>query len=61
VLEVLRREAKFQRRAGQHYEHGGGTVEVGEEEGEVESRDCLGEPRPRRKGIDTLMPQEPMH
>jgi hypothetical protein len=23
VLEVLRREAEFQRKAGQHYEHGG--------------------------------------
>jgi hypothetical protein len=25
VLEVLRREAEFQRRVGQHYEHGGGS------------------------------------
>jgi hypothetical protein len=25
VLEVSRRGAKFQRRAGQHYEHGGGS------------------------------------
>jgi hypothetical protein len=25
VLEVSRREAEFQRRAGQHYEHGGGS------------------------------------
>jgi hypothetical protein len=25
VLELLRREAEFQRRAGQHYEHGGGS------------------------------------
>jgi hypothetical protein len=25
VLEVLMREAKFQRRAGQHYEHGRGS------------------------------------
>jgi hypothetical protein len=37
------------------------VVEVGEEEGEVESRDCLGEPRPRGKGLETLMPQEPRH
>jgi hypothetical protein len=36
-------------------------VEVGEEEGEVESRDFLVEPRPRGKGIETLMPQEPRH
>jgi hypothetical protein len=33
------------------------VVKVGEEEG-VESRDCLGEPRPRGKGVETLMPQE---
>jgi hypothetical protein len=25
VLEVLRREAEFQRRVRQHYEHGGGS------------------------------------
>jgi hypothetical protein len=25
MLEVLRREAEFQRRAGQYYEHGGGS------------------------------------
>jgi hypothetical protein len=25
VLELLRREAEFQRRVGQHYEHGGGS------------------------------------
>jgi hypothetical protein len=25
VLELLRREAEFERRAGQHYEHGGGS------------------------------------
>jgi hypothetical protein len=58
VLEVLRCEAEFQRRAGQHYEHGGGS---GGEEGEVESRDCLGEPCPKGKGLETLMPQEPRH
>jgi hypothetical protein len=54
VLELLRREAEFQRRAGQHYEM---VMEVGE----VESRDCLGEPCPRGKGLETLMPQEPRH
>jgi hypothetical protein len=32
------------------------VVEVGEEEGEVESKDCLGEPCPRGKGVETLMP-----
>jgi hypothetical protein len=32
------------------------VVEVGKEEGEVESRDCLGEARPRGKGLETLMP-----
>jgi hypothetical protein len=36
-------------------------VEVGEEEGEVESRDYLGEPRPRGKGLETLMSQGPRH
>jgi hypothetical protein len=25
VVEVLRREAKFQKRAGERYEHGGGS------------------------------------
>jgi hypothetical protein len=35
-------------------------VKVGEEE-EVESRDCLGEPRPRGKDLETLMSQEPRH
>jgi hypothetical protein len=29
---------------------------VREEEGEVESKDCLGEPCRRGKGIETLMP-----
>jgi hypothetical protein len=28
VLEVSRREAEFQRRVGEHYEHGGGSGEV---------------------------------
>jgi hypothetical protein len=37
------------------------VVEVGEEEREVESRDYLGEPRPRGKGLETLMPQEQRH
>jgi hypothetical protein len=36
------------------------VVEVGEEEGEVEveveSKDCLEEPCPRGKGVETLMP-----
>jgi hypothetical protein len=31
------------------------------EVGEVESRDGLGEPRPRGKGLETLMLQEPRH
>jgi hypothetical protein len=35
VLEVSRCEAEFQRRLGQHYEHGGGSEG---EEGEVESK-----------------------
>jgi hypothetical protein len=60
VLEVLRHEAEFQRRAGQHYEHDGGSGDE-EGEGEVESKDCLGEPRPRGKVLETLMPQEPRH
>jgi hypothetical protein len=54
VLEVSRREAEFQRRAAQHYEHGGGSGGGG-------ARDCLGEPRPKGKGLETLMPQEPRH
>jgi hypothetical protein len=60
VLELLRREAEFQRRTGQHNEHGGGSGGGGGEV-EVESRDCLGESRPRGKGLETLMPQEPRH
>jgi hypothetical protein len=36
------------------------VVEV-EEEGEVESRDCLGEPHPRGNDLETLMPQVPRH
>jgi hypothetical protein len=35
------------------------VVEVGEEE--VESMDCLLEPHPRGKDLETLMPQEPRH
>jgi hypothetical protein len=31
------------------------------EVGEVESMDCLGESRPRGKGLETLMPQEARH
>jgi hypothetical protein len=31
------------------------VVEVGEEEGDVESRNCLGEAHPRGKGLETLM------
>jgi hypothetical protein len=37
------------------------VVEVGEEEGEVESRDCLEESCPRGNGLKSLMPQEPRH
>jgi hypothetical protein len=57
MLELSRHEAEFQRRAGQHYEHGGGCGG----EGEVESRDYLEEPRPRGKDLETLMPQESRH
>jgi hypothetical protein len=57
VLEVSRHEAEFEIRAGQHYEHGGGSGE----EGEVELRGCLGEPRLRGKDIETLMSQKPRH
>jgi hypothetical protein len=42
VLKLLRREAEFQRRTGQHYEHGGGGV-----------RNCLEETRPRGKGMSS--------
>jgi hypothetical protein len=58
VLELSRHEAEFQRRVGQHYEHDGGS---GGREGEVESKNCLGEPCPRGKGLETLIPQEPRH
>jgi hypothetical protein len=58
VLELSRCEAEFQRRAGQHYEHIGGSGGGG---GGVESRDCLEESRHRGKCIETLMPQEPRH
>jgi hypothetical protein len=39
------------------------VVEVGQGEGEVEGEygDSLGEPRHRGKGLETLMPQEPLH
>jgi hypothetical protein len=57
VLELSRSEAEFQRMVGQHYKHGGGSGGRG---GEGE-RDCLGEPRPRGKSIEILMPQEPRH
>jgi hypothetical protein len=36
------------------------VVEVGEE-GEVELCDCLGESRPKGKGLEILMPQETRH
>jgi hypothetical protein len=38
-----------------------GTMSMVMKVGEVEPRDCLGEPRPREKGLETLMPQEPRH
>jgi hypothetical protein len=56
TVEVSSRETEFQRRAGERYEHGG---ESGTWEGEYE--DSLGEPRRRGKGVETLMPQEPLH
>jgi hypothetical protein len=37
------------------------TMSMVVEVGEVESRDDLGEPRPRGKVLETLMPQEPTH
>jgi hypothetical protein len=37
------------------------TMSMAVEVGEVESRDGLGEPRPRGKGLETLMLQEPRH
>jgi hypothetical protein len=37
------------------------TISMVVEVGEVESMDYLGEPRPRGKGLETLMPQEPRH
>jgi hypothetical protein len=56
AVEVLRCEAEFQRRAGERYEHGGGSGAWGGGYG-----DSLGEPRRRGKGLETLMPQEPLH
>jgi hypothetical protein len=60
AVEVSRREAEFQRRAGERYEHGGGSG-GGEVEGEGEYEDSLGETRRRGKDLETLMPQEPLH
>jgi hypothetical protein len=39
------------------------VVEVGYVEGEVEGEygDSLGEPRRREKGLEILLPQEPLH
>jgi hypothetical protein len=37
------------------------TMSMVVEVGEVESRDYLGEPHPRGKDLETLMPQEPRH
>jgi hypothetical protein len=56
AIKVSRREAEFQRRAGERYEHGGGSGAGGGEYG-----DSLGEPRRRGKGVETLMLQEPLH
>jgi hypothetical protein len=60
AVEVSMREAEFQRRSGERYEHGGGSGARG---GVVEAkhRDSLREPRRRWKGLETLMPQEPLH
>jgi hypothetical protein len=46
VLKLSRREAEFQRRTGQHYEHGGGGGGGG-------VRNCLEETRPRGKGMSS--------
>jgi hypothetical protein len=54
MLEVLRHEAK----AGQHYEHGGGSGGGG---GGGGVKGFVEEPRPRGKGLEILMPQEPRH
>jgi hypothetical protein len=58
AVEVSRREAEFQRRVGERYEH---SDRSGAGEGEGEYEDSLGEPRRRGKGLETLMPQEPLH
>jgi hypothetical protein len=52
AVEVSRREAEFQRKAGKRYEHGGGS-EAG---GEGEYGDSLGEPCHKGKGLEALMP-----
>jgi hypothetical protein len=46
LQEAARREAKFQRRAGERYEHGGGSGAGGGGGGRG-VRDSLGEPRRR--------------
>jgi hypothetical protein len=51
AVEVLRHEAEFQKRAGERYEHDGGSGAGGE------CGDSLGEPRRSGKGLKTLMPQ----
>jgi hypothetical protein len=59
TVEVSRREAGVQRRAGERYEHGGESGVGGGGEGEY--GDFLREPRHRGKGLKILMPQEPLH
>jgi hypothetical protein len=56
AVEVSRREAEFQRRAGERYEHGGGSGAGG---GGV--RRFFRRTTSQKKGLETLMLQEPLH
>jgi hypothetical protein len=58
VLEVLRREVEFQRRAGQHYEYSGGSGGGG---GGGGVKGLFRRATFQREVLETLMPQELKH
>jgi hypothetical protein len=58
VLEVLRHEAGFQRRAGQHYDHGGGSRGGGEGGG---VKGLFRRATPQKERPIDFDAQEPMH
>jgi hypothetical protein len=53
VLELSRHEAEFQRRAGQHYEHGGGNGRGG---GGGVVKGLFGRATYQRERLETLIP-----